>query len=83
MLTLLDLSNNQIEDEGAQYLAEALQKNTVKLDHSSHFIHFQLSLFIQALIRLSLAFNQITVKAAQYLAQALQNNAVRPNQSHH
>jgi hypothetical protein len=37
-LTKLDLWNNQIGNQGAQYLGEALQKNTVREIHHSLFI---------------------------------------------
>ena len=83
MLTQLGLINIQIQDQGAQYLAEALQNNAVRLNHSSDCIHFQISLFTQALTMLLLSNNQIQYQGAQYLAKVLQNNTVRLNRSFH
>ena len=80
-LTNFDLSNNQIGETGAQYLAEVLRKNTVGLDYSPHLINFHLSLFMQVLTRLVLSSNQIGDKGVQYLAETLQNNTVRSYQS--
>ncbi len=37
-LTLLYLGSNQIGDNGAEYLSEALEKNSVK--QNNQFIHF-------------------------------------------
>ena len=75
--------NTQIQDQGAQYLADALQNNAVRLNHPSDCIHFRLSLFTQVLTILLLATNQIQYQGAQYLAKVLQNNTVRLNRSFH
>ncbi len=74
-LTTLNLYNNQIGPQGAQQLANALQRNQVKP------LLFQVTLvflqyFIQTLTTLSLEENQIGSQGAQHLANALQRNQV-------
>ncbi len=81
-LTQLNLSINRIGAQGAQYLGEALQKNSVRLnDHFLHFYHMHILHFIQTLTQLNLGSNEIGVQGAQYLGEALQKNSVR--QSNH
>ena len=82
-LIKLDLRNNQILAQGAQYLGEALQKNAVRQNHSLRFHHIHLSHFIQTLKELALQHNRIRAQGAQYLGEALQKNSVSQNHSLH
>ena len=82
-LTTLDLSSNQIGDQGAQYFAEVLHKNSVSQNQSLHFYHIHHSYFIQALIKLDLRNNGIGDTGAQYIVEGLEKNSVRQNQSFH
>ena len=46
-LSQLDIGNNQIRDEGAQYLSEALKQNTVSWNqHCFHVFRQSCSLFV-------------------------------------
>jgi hypothetical protein len=67
---------NHIGDEGAQYLAHALQTNAVRLvpPCQSHTISYVL---IQTLTTLDLDRNEIGAEGLQHLANALQSNTVR------
>lgn len=73
---MLDLSWNQIQSEGLQYLAQGLRHNTVRkvLFFLRHIYH---CISIQTLTNLSLSLNKIDEEGAQHLAQALENNTVR------
>jgi hypothetical protein len=78
-LLRLSVSNNQIGVQGAQYLGEALQNNTVRERESDylHLYHINLSYFIQILRELCIDQNRIGNNGAQYLAKALQKSTVR------
>jgi hypothetical protein len=67
---------NHIGDEGAQYLAHALQTNAVRLvpPCQSHTISYVL---IQTLTTLDLDRNEIGAEGLQHLVNALQSNTVR------
>ena len=82
-LTRVLLSENQIGDQGAQFIAQALLNNTVRQCRPLHLFHSRRSLFIQTLKELFLHQNQIGDKSAQSIAQALLNNTVRQNLSLH
>jgi Ran GTPase-activating protein (RanGAP) involved in mRNA processing and transport len=74
-LITLDFANNNISDEGAQYLADALKNNTVNM------IFFPippsyLFFFKQTMTELALAENAIGESGARYLADLLTNNMV-------
>jgi Ran GTPase-activating protein (RanGAP) involved in mRNA processing and transport len=73
-LTILYLSANNIGVEGAQYLGEALEKNTVRQNQSLHFYYIHLSLFIQTLTELSLYKNQIGAQGAEYIEKLKKNS---------
>jgi len=75
-LTILDLGGNQIGDEGAQYLADALKTNEVKCILSTHSCHYHLYFFAQKLTILNLSRNEIGDEGAKQFAGALQNNKV-------
>ncbi|CAF0751735.1 unnamed protein product [Adineta steineri] len=78
-LTTLNLGWNEIGDQGAQDLANALQINKVTtiLVSASSSLHFIIHiLFTQTLTTLDIAGNQIGAKGAQDLANALQINKV-------
>ncbi len=75
-LTALDLSRNQIGDNGVQHLANALLNNTVKFFFCFHFHNFDLRIFKQTLIDLNIADNNIGNESVQYLIDGLQNNRV-------
>ncbi|CAF1323433.1 unnamed protein product [Adineta steineri] len=69
-LTQLCLSNNKIGDKGAQYLSEALKKDTVR--KKPFTLH--LSYVTQTLTTLDLSYNQIGNKGVQHLGEALKKN---------
>jgi Ran GTPase-activating protein (RanGAP) involved in mRNA processing and transport len=73
-LQTLELFNNAIGPEGAQYLADALRNNTVSF--ISHFPHFHLHFYTQTLTMLNLGINKIKAEGTQHLADALQTNTV-------
>ncbi len=75
-LTSLDLQQNQIGDEGVQYLTDALKNNQVSFFFFLFFSRFDSHFFIQTLNTLILAKNQIEEKGAEYLANVLENNTV-------
>jgi hypothetical protein len=58
-LTTLYLGVNQIGAQGAQYLGEALQKNTVRQKQSLHLYHIHLYYFIHTLRELDFEKNQV------------------------
>jgi hypothetical protein len=68
--------NNRIGAEGAQHLASALQKNTVRLFLYS-LSQIDWNLATQTLTTLTLAANKIDEEGAQHLAIALKQNRVR------
>lgn len=77
MITKLNLSSNQIGDQGVKYLAHALVDNIVRLYHFLHCFHCYLSFFTQILTSLILDNNQIGDQGAQNLTEALLKNTVR------
>ena len=70
------LRNNDIRNEGARYLAEALQHNTVTYNLHIYDYYTQSLYFFQTLTQLSLIWNEILVEGARYLGEALQQNTV-------
>ena len=80
-LSQLNLGYNEIGAEGARYLSEALQKNTVSWNqHCFMFFLNHILYSLQTLLLLDLGFNEIGDKGAQYLSEALQKNTVSWNQ---
>lgn len=77
----LNLLRNQIGDEGAKYLGEALQKNTVKWHSFFKFYNIDLICFIQTLTELDLSYNEIGGNGARYLCTALEKNTVKLSSS--
>jgi Ran GTPase-activating protein (RanGAP) involved in mRNA processing and transport len=76
-LNSLNLSSNQIGDEGVQYLSDALQNNAVR--SSILFILLIMGvmfLILQTLTELYLSFNQIGEEGAKYLSNLLKNGIV-------
>ena len=68
---------NQIRDEGAQAIGQALERNKVR-SIFSFFTSITILLYlIQTLITLNLEENQIEDVGAQAVGQALQINQVR------
>lgn len=70
------IDENQIGSNGAKFLAQMLQKNTV-IKHV-FCIEFSLFLFlyVQVIEEITIANNQIKDDGAQYLAEVLRNNTV-------
>jgi len=75
ILTTLNLFDNQIGNEGAQYFADVLQANKVR-DILYLFITYLLHHSIQTLTTLNLPSNDISDEGVQHLAKMLQNNTV-------
>jgi Ran GTPase-activating protein (RanGAP) involved in mRNA processing and transport len=75
-LTQLILRGNDLVDQAAQYMADALRNNTVR---KLSFLLFPTGFYYltQTLTELDLSGNGITEKGAQYLADALRTNIVR------
>jgi uncharacterized membrane protein len=74
-LTTLDLSWNKVGEEGAQYLANALQSNNVR--YFFVLINY-ISVYglTQTLVSLDLIHNNISFRGLQYFVEALQINKV-------
>ncbi len=76
-LTTLDLYQNEISDQGIQYLANMLRQNKVlyiqTFDYSIYPAHFYSG---QTLTTLHLSQNRIDDEGAEYLAYALRKNRV-------
>lgn len=72
-LTSIDLQGNECGDLGAQYLAEALNVNTVSINLSSLT---KIHLLFQGLTSLNLDFNGIEALGAEHLLSALKVNRV-------
>jgi Ran GTPase-activating protein (RanGAP) involved in mRNA processing and transport len=73
---VLGLADNAIGAQGAQYLANVLQRNTVRqvFSHRLYIHYYDLT---QTLTTLDLNWNKVGEKGVQYLANALQSNTVR------
>ncbi|CAF3871208.1 unnamed protein product [Rotaria magnacalcarata] len=79
-LTTLDLSYNDIGEDGAQYLANALATNKVTLNQPL-CVEYIVNLFLkQTLTTLDLTGNNIGEDGAEHLANALATNKVTLNQ---
>jgi len=77
MLTAVDLGQNNIGNQGAQYLANALHQNEVTRLTSMYFlVNYSFMIFLQALVKLNLSSNEIGPQGAEYLANALKQNMV-------
>jgi len=76
-LTALDLGNNQIGSEGAQAIAQALERNQVRYIFNFLTSVTSLLYLLQTLTMLRLDYNQIGPEGAQAIAQALDRNKVR------
>ncbi len=76
MITL-DLAFNQIDDQGAQDLANALQHNNVTILPTFRLIQRFTHYFSQTLTTLNLSSNETGDLGAQHLADALQHNNVK------
>jgi len=70
----LYLGYNFIGDQGAQYLADALQKNTVIFSNFYCYVYF--SILHQTLRTLWLEANEITNEGAKYFYDMFQKNKV-------
>ena len=77
ILITLNLGNNQIEDAGAQAIAQALENNQVRYTFSFFNSIIILLYSLQTLTVLNLSSNKIGYAGARALAQALKNNQVR------
>jgi Ran GTPase-activating protein (RanGAP) involved in mRNA processing and transport len=76
-LTTLALVGNQIGAQGAEHLANALQKNKVTLFTPLNFLcNCAFINFPQTLRTLKLYNNKIGAQGAEHLANALQQNKV-------
>ena len=76
-LLILYFDTNQITHQGAQHLAQIIQKNTVNFIRLLNFFLLSLtSFFIQSLKSIYLQNNQIGDQGAQHLANALSQNQV-------
>jgi hypothetical protein len=80
-LTTLNVWKNEIGDERAQHLADALRDNTVILILPSSISYTHIHFFTQILTTLDLEYNQIGAVGAQHLADALRDNTVIPTLS--
>ena len=76
-LTTLSISSNNIDNQGAQYLAQALEKNKVDI-HNLRFFSLSKSdvHYLQMLITFDILNNKIGVEGAKYLAGAIERNQV-------
>ena len=68
---------NQIRDEGAQAIAQALARNQVRYTCSFFGFIANLLYLLQTLATLNLSRNEIRDAGAQAITQALQRNQVR------
>ena len=68
---------NQIGDEGAQAIGQALERNQVRELFSFFILISHLFYSSQTLTTLNLGFNQVGAKGAQAIGQALERNQVR------
>lgn len=75
-LNELYLGSNEIQDEGAKYLADAVKNNTVVLIFLSFILYSHFKFFIQTLTIVDLNYNRIGPEGARYLADELKNNTV-------
>jgi hypothetical protein len=75
MITILNLSNNQIADEGTKHLAKVLPYNTVSINITST-LSLHPYCYIQTITTLDLTNNQIGDSGAQSLFKALEENKV-------
>jgi Ran GTPase-activating protein (RanGAP) involved in mRNA processing and transport len=75
-ITQLNLSRNNIGDEGAKHLAEVLRNNKVIHCTSSSISFIYFHFHIQTITQLNLEFNRIGDEGAKYLAEVLRNNQV-------
>ena len=76
-LTELDLAYNQIGPEGAQAIAQALDRNQVRYIFSFFTSVTSLLYLLQTLTMLRLDYNQIGPEGGQAIAQGLDRNQVR------
>jgi len=76
-LTTLNLERNEIGAEGAQAIAQALEKNQVREIFRFFISISQLFYLSQTLTALHLGWNGIGAEGAQAIAQALERNQVR------
>jgi hypothetical protein len=71
----LDLSGEEIDDNGVQHIADALRNNIVRMIH-----YFSSDIdclpFLKTLTSLKLGQNRIGEAGAQHLADALRGNTV-------
>ena len=75
-LSTLDLRYNEIGDQGAQYLGEALRHNTVRSSLLHVFYHHLIPVsFIQTLTKLELYGNHIGAQGAQYFERLKKTNS--------
>ena len=77
-MATLDLSNNEIENEGAYYLATCLKFNTVVIHFwitNQHRKKRNISLFIKTLTNLKIHYNAIQTKGTRYLIATLRLKA--------
>lgn len=76
-LTTLQLRSNNIGNEGAQYLGDALRHNTVGLVYCACSAQIRVRFLVQTLAVLHLGYNKIKDEGARYLVNAIQDNTVR------
>jgi len=72
----LNLENNQIGNEGARYLADALKINNVRIVFHLILLIIISFIFIQTLTELNISCNHIDDEGAKHLADALITNNV-------
>ena len=75
-LTYVDLYANEIGDQGAEHLANALQQNKVTRFILLFFLFNHSFTILQILITLNLEHDKIGDQGAEHLANALQQNKV-------
>ncbi len=82
-MTILDLTGNEVGDEGVKHLANALQQNQVTQNVPSFAISPFILYFSQTLTILNLSSNEIGDEEAQHVANALKHNQVRQKTAIH
>jgi hypothetical protein len=76
-VTTLHLDNNNIGDNGIEYLVDALKRNVVSNVLLSNVFFYMVPFLIQTLKTLALQHNQIGDSGVQYLTSVLSNNKVK------
>jgi len=75
---MLNLSGNELDNEGVQLFANALQTNSVRQLSSILPLHIHQQFYlIKTLTKVELEWSKIDNQRVEYLANALQTNTVR------